>query len=213
MNHQANLPVSDPSRSEPGKGLSTNTGMNQGANLPTPSSHATSEQQERRHHGSSKKELHKCISSAITMLAALLPINHGAEVASLFVTDRVTMLAFIVALLVYFGSYAAKILQAHDNPDLAEVMDKISLLSGTFALNLELLITVPALGWFAIFVWSICLAIVVSKSYHQSAVEVRRLYQSGAEEFAHASDKLKELFRNIIGHLTKDAELQNGLPV
>ncbi|CAL8141032.1 unnamed protein product [Prunus armeniaca] len=174
---------------------------------------STSEEQERRHHGSSTKELHKCICFAITMLAVLLPIKRGAEVASLFVTDRVTMLAFIVALLVYFGSYAAKILQAHDNPDLAEVMVKISLLSGTFALNLELLITVPAFGWFAIFVWSICLAIAVSKSYHQSAVVMRRLYRSGAEELAHASDKLKDLFRNIIGHLTKDAEQQNGLPV
>ncbi|PQM40495.1 hypothetical protein Pyn_15170 [Prunus yedoensis var. nudiflora] len=194
-------------------GLSTNTGMNQGANLPTPSSHATSEEQERRHHGSSTKELHKCISLAITMLAVLLPIKHGAGVASLFVTDRVTMLAFIVALLVYFCSLAAKILQDHDNPDLAEVMDKISLLSGNFALSLELLITVPALGWLAIFVWSICLAIAVSKSYHQSAVVVRRLYQSGAEELAHASEKLKDPFRNIIRYLIEDAEPQNGLPV
>lgn len=133
------------------------------------------------------------------MLAVLLPIKHGAEVASLFVTDRVTMLALIVALLVYFGSLAAKILQAHDNPDLAEVMDKISLLSGTFALNLELLITFPSFGWFTIFVWSIFLAIAISKSYHRSAVVVRRLYQSGAEELSHASEKLKELFRNTIG--------------
>ncbi|PQQ14765.1 hypothetical protein Pyn_28033 [Prunus yedoensis var. nudiflora] len=178
--------------------------MNQGANLPTPSSHATSEEQERRHYGSSTEELHKCISSAITTLALLLPIKQGAEVASLFVTDRIPMLMFVVALLVYFGSLAAKILQAHDNPDLASVMDKISLLSGTFALNLELLITVPAFGWFAIFVWSICLATAVSKSYHEIADVVRRLYESGAEELAHASDKLKDLFRNIIGHL-KDA--------
>ncbi|KAI5340880.1 hypothetical protein L3X38_020154 [Prunus dulcis] len=112
--------------------------------------------------------------------------------------------------MVYFSSLAVKILlQARDhNPDLAEFMDKISLSSGTLSLNLELLVIVPAFGCFAIVVWSLCFVIAVIKSYHESAVVLKRLYRCAVEELVHAFDKLKELFQ-----LTRrEAEQQSGLP-
>ncbi|CAL8140994.1 unnamed protein product [Prunus armeniaca] len=148
---------------------------------------------------SSTKALHKCISTLITTLAVLLPLKHRTA----------SLMAFVVALMVYFGSLAVKILlQAHDhNQDLAEFMDKISLSSGTLALNLELLVIVPAFGCFAIVVWSLCFVIAVIKSYHESAVVLKRLYRCAVEELVHAFDKLKELF-----HLTREAEQQSGLP-
>lgn len=129
----------------------------------------------------------------------LLPLKHRTA----------SLVAFVVALMVYFGSLAVKILlQAHDhNPDLAEFMDKVSLSSGTLALNLELLVIVPAFGCFAIVVWSLCFVIAVIKSYHESAVVLKRLYRCAVEELVHAFDKLKELF-----HLTREAEQQSGLP-
>lgn len=139
------------------------------------------------------------------MLAVFVPLKHAAGVASLL---------FIAALLVYFGSLAIKIVlqaQAYEDhyiPDLAEFMDKISLSSGTLALSLELLIIVPAFGWFAIVVWSLCFVIAVIKSYHQSAVVLKRLCQCAVDELLHAFDKFKELF-----HSTEEAEQQTALPI
>lgn len=66
--------------------------------------------------------------------------------------------------------------------------NKISLVSGTFAFNLESQNTAPAFGLFAFFVWTIKV---------QLSWLVRRLYQSTAEELVHAADNLKEMFMNI----------------
>ncbi|CAN6571937.1 unnamed protein product [Malus baccata var. baccata] len=110
----------------------------------------------------------------------------GAAV-SLFFTEYVTVVA----------SLAVEILQARENTDLSEFMDKISLSSGTLAITLELLIMVPALGWFTITAWSICLVIAVTKSYREIAVVLKRLYQRALEHLLQVFDKLKELFMNI----------------
>ncbi|TQD79762.1 hypothetical protein C1H46_034686 [Malus baccata] len=93
------------------------------------------------------------------------------------------VVAFIVAVLVFIGSLAVKILQARENPDLSEFMDKISLSSGTLAVTLELLIMVPALGWFAFASMEhYCNVISVTKSYHEIAVVLKRLYQRELEQ-------------------------------
>ncbi|RXH69256.1 hypothetical protein DVH24_037040 [Malus domestica] len=176
--------------------------MNQAAgagNLPvtlsstTPSSsshHATSEAQE-HYRQSYSKELHECIISAITTLAVLLQRRHGAgATVSLFSTEYVKVVAFIVAFLVYIGSLAVKILQARENPDLSEFMYKISLSFGTLAVTLELLIMVPALGWQHG-------AFAFNKFYHETVVVLKRLYQQALEQILRMFDKLKELFMNI----------------
>ncbi|RXH69249.1 hypothetical protein DVH24_037033 [Malus domestica] len=91
-------------------------------------------------------------TSVLSLPSPRLPgfSNLGTEelLQSLFSTVYVTVDVFTVAVLVFIGSLAVKILQARENPDLSEFMDKISLSSGTLAVTLELLIMVPALGWF-----------------------------------------------------------------
>ncbi|KAM1273663.1 hypothetical protein TB2_023327 [Malus domestica] len=56
---------------------------------------------------------------------------------------------------------------------------------------------VPALVWFTITAWSICLVIAVTKSYREIAVVLKRLYQRALEHLLQVFDKLKELFMNI----------------
>ncbi|KAM1715992.1 hypothetical protein ACFX11_024000 [Malus domestica] len=119
-------------------------------------------------------------------------------------TEYDTLVALIVDIVVYIGSWALAVKIAPENPDLSEFMDKISLLSGTLAITLELLIIVPPLGWFAIAVWIICLVIAVTKfviavtkSYHEIAHVLKSLYQTALEQLRQLFNKLKEVFMNI----------------
>ncbi|XP_048437713.1 pentatricopeptide repeat-containing protein At1g71460, chloroplastic-like [Pyrus x bretschneideri] len=57
-----------------------------------------------------------------------------------------------------------KILQASQNSDLYGLMNRISLLCGTFALILQTFILVPAFGWFALACWAICFVATVSRN-------------------------------------------------
>ncbi|CAN6708493.1 unnamed protein product [Malus baccata var. baccata] len=215
-----------------------------GGNLPvtvsssTPSSSSSSHQNTsegwQHYRQSSSKALHKYIIPAITILAVFVQLRNGVGAAvSLFFTEYVTVVAFIVAFLVYISSLAVEILQARENTDLSEFMDKISLSSGTLAITLELLIMVPALGWFTITAWSICLVIAVTKPYREIAVVLKRLYQRALEHLLQVFDKLKELFmsigasaslsnafnrlkepfviRNVDNQLAMESDQQNGL--
>nr|XP_028953681.1 uncharacterized protein LOC108171793 [Malus domestica] len=168
-----------------------NTMIQAGGNLPvtvsssTPSSSSSSHQNTsegwQHYRQSSSKALHKYIIPAITILAVFVQLRNGVGAAvSLFFMEYVTVVAFIVAFLVYISSLAVEILQARENTDLSEFMDKISP-SGTLAITLELLIMVPALGWFTISAWSICLVIAVTKSYREIVVVLKRLYQRALE--------------------------------
>ncbi|KAM1058898.1 hypothetical protein ACFX2B_023487 [Malus domestica] len=170
----------------------------------TPSSlssrHATSEAGEHDRQSSSSKALHKRIIFAIPTLAGFIQLRYGAGAAEYLLSTEYDMLvALIVAIVVYISSWAlaVKIFPARENPDLSEFMDKISLSSGTLAITLELLIIVPALGWFAIAAWSICLVIAVTNSYHEIADVLKSLYQRAREQLLQVFDKLKELFMNI----------------
>ncbi|RXH69269.1 hypothetical protein DVH24_037053 [Malus domestica] len=112
-------------------------------------------------------------------------------------TEYNTLVALIVDIVVYIGSWALAVKIAPENPDLSEFMDKISLSSGTLAITLELLIIFPPLGWFAIAVWIICLVIAVTKSYHEIAHVLKSLYQRALEQLRQLFNKLKEVFMNI----------------
>ncbi|KAM2416712.1 hypothetical protein ACFX1W_023641 [Malus domestica] len=169
----------------------------------TPSSlssrHATSEAGEHDRQSSSKA-LHKRIIFAIPTLAGFIQLRYGAGAAEYLLSTEYDMLvALIVAIVVYISSWAlsVKIFPARENPNLSDFMDKISLWSGTLAITLELLIIVPALGWFAMAAWSICLVIAVTKSYHEIADVLKSLYQRAREQLLQVFDKLKELFMNI----------------
>ncbi|KAB2610338.1 hypothetical protein D8674_018370 [Pyrus ussuriensis x Pyrus communis] len=165
----------------------------------SPSHHPTSTAGE-HYRQSSSKALHKRIIFAIPTLAGFIQLRYGAGAAVyLLSTEYDTLLALIVAIVVYISSWAlaVKIFSARENPDLSEFMDNISLSSGTLAITLELLIIVPALGWFTIAVWSICLVIAVTKSYHEIADVLKCSYQRALEQLLQVFDKLKELFMNI----------------
>ncbi|KAM1076177.1 hypothetical protein ACFX19_024139 [Malus domestica] len=165
----------------------------------SPSHHPTSEAGE-HYRQSSSKALHKRIIFAIPTLAGFIQLRYGAGAAVyLWSTEYGTLVALIVAIVVYISSWAlaVKIFPARENPDLSEFMDKISLSSGTLAITLELLIIVPALGWFAMAAWSICLVIAVTKSYHEIADVLKSLYQTALEQLLQVFKKLKELFMNI----------------
>ncbi|XP_050136721.1 uncharacterized protein LOC126612365 [Malus sylvestris] len=142
----------------------------------TPSSlssrHANTSEAGEHDRQSSSRALHKRIIFAVPTLAGFIQLRYGAGAAEYLLSTEYDMLvALIVAIVVYISSWAlaVKIFPARENPDLSEFMDKISLWSGTLAITLELLIIVPALGWFAMAAWSICLVIAVTKSYHEIA--------------------------------------------
>ncbi|KAB2610321.1 hypothetical protein D8674_018353 [Pyrus ussuriensis x Pyrus communis] len=91
--------------------------------------------------------LHTYICSLITMLGGFLRLKQGVRNESLFDTDYPTMVSLIIALITYVGSLiGSRILhvQACPNSDLAEsIIYKISLLFGSLALILEVVILVP----------------------------------------------------------------------
>ncbi|TQD82601.1 hypothetical protein C1H46_031799 [Malus baccata] len=154
-----------------------------------------------RYRQSSSKTLHKCIIFAIPTLAGFIQLMDGAGAAVyLLSTEYNTLVALIVDIVVYIGSWALAVRIAPENPDLSEFMDKISLSSGTLAITVELLIIFPPLGWFAIAVWIICLVIAVTKSYHEIADVLKSLYQRALEHLRQpngASARAKEFFMNI----------------
>ncbi|RXH69268.1 hypothetical protein DVH24_037052 [Malus domestica] len=151
-----------------------------------------------RYRQSFSKTLHKCIIFAIPTLAGFIQLMDGAGAAVyLLSTEYDTLVALIVDIVVYIGSWALAVKIAPENPELSEFMDKISLLSGTLAITLELLIILQPLGWFAIAVWIICLVIAVTKSYHEIADVLKSLYQRALEQLRQLFNKLKEVFMNI----------------
>ncbi|CAL9014357.1 unnamed protein product, partial [Prunus brigantina] len=180
MNHQASLPVSDPPRSEPiSKERST-------------------------------KAVHKYIFFLISMLGVLLQLKQGARMTSLFDTNYATIVILIVALTLYGGSLIGStyIHQARLNSDLEKFMTKISLLFGTLALVLELVILVPNLGLAALLLWIVCFISFVAL---YTWLYVKILYKFAFAGVVYGFKKLKEYVNMIIAHFTVEAEEQSGL--
>nr|XP_008350619.1 uncharacterized protein LOC103413971 isoform X2 [Malus domestica] len=59
----------------------------------------------------------------------------------------------------------ANILQASNNTNIYELMNNISLLCGTLALVLLVLLLVPAFGWFTLACWALYFVIIATKSF------------------------------------------------
>ncbi|KAL6143533.1 hypothetical protein ACLB2K_054228 [Fragaria x ananassa] len=114
--------------------------------------------------------LHKCIFFLITILGLCLQLKFTT--ASPFVLDyrnTVLMRLFIIDISAYCGSFGVMIIQTnHSNTDFVEFMNNISLLLGTLASVLELLILFPPFGWVTLFFWSICFVTLAIKSYQYS---------------------------------------------
>ncbi|RXH89506.1 hypothetical protein DVH24_031863 [Malus domestica] len=91
---------------------------------------------------------HKCIFHLLNILGVLLQVKHATgNLPSPFVTDHNTVVMLIAVLLTYVGTLkTANILQASNNTNIYELMNNISLLCGTLALVLLVLLLVPAFG-------------------------------------------------------------------
>ncbi|TQD73719.1 hypothetical protein C1H46_040743 [Malus baccata] len=149
--------------------------------------------------------VHKCIFSLFAMLGTLLQVKQATgNLPSPFVTDHNTVVMLIVDLFAYMGVLAtAKILQASNDPDIYGLMNNISLLFGTLALVLLVLLLVPDFGWFTLACWALYFVIIATKSYQP----LRRLYTAAV---GYVRDKMEELMMRLEG--TEEHQNQNGMP-
>ncbi|RXH69273.1 hypothetical protein DVH24_037057 [Malus domestica] len=151
----------------------------------------------------STKVLHKYICSLITMMGVFIQLKQGARNESLFDTNYSTMVSLIVAILAYGGSLIGS---RGPNSCLAEsIINKISLLFGTLALILEVVILVPGLGLATLFFWVVWFVSVVAE-YACEYLEV--LYKSAIASAVHTFGKLKEHLKMIIRRFTTEPEEQ-----
>ncbi|CAN6708507.1 unnamed protein product [Malus baccata var. baccata] len=154
-------------------------------------------------------KVHKYICSLIAMLGGFLPLKQGAKNESLFDTDYAAMMSLIVALIAYGGLLiASRILhvQAHPNSDLVESMiNKISLLFGTLALILEVVILVPGLGKVAGFFWVGWFVKVVAEYVSEY---LKTLYESAVALVVHTFGKLQDYVNMIIRRFATEPEEQ-----
>ncbi|RXH89613.1 hypothetical protein DVH24_031970 [Malus domestica] len=155
--------------------------------------------------------LHKCIFFLLTMLGVLLQVKCAALQASPFDTNYVIFLILIADLFVYAGTLAiVKILQASHNSDMYELMNKISLLCGTFSLILLTFLLVPDFGWFALACWAICFVTTMVKSYPT----LKRLCTSttnATDMLCYIIRNLKELNMRLNGIEESQSQNQNGI--
>ncbi|XP_070661490.1 uncharacterized protein [Malus domestica] len=86
----------------------------------------------------------------------------------------------------------ANILQASNNTNIYELMNNTSLLCGTLALVLLVLLLVPAFGWFTLACWALYFLIIGTKSY-------QTLRTLCADAVPYVRDKMKELMRRLNG--------------
>ncbi|KAB2628601.1 hypothetical protein D8674_033396 [Pyrus ussuriensis x Pyrus communis] len=153
---------------------------------------------------------HKCIFFLLTMLGVLLQVKCSNSYVSPFDTDYVIVLMLIADLFAYAGTLAiVKILQASHNSDLYELMNRISLLCGTFASILLTFILVPNFGWFALACWVICFVTTMVNSYPT----LKRLCTSAtnATDMLHYGLRYKESRQGRL-HWLEAVSLCNGEP-
>ncbi|KAM5581299.1 hypothetical protein ABKV19_010495, partial [Rosa sericea] len=94
--------------------------------------------------------LHQYILSFMAILGLLLEVKQAARSKSPFVIDHLTMLTFIVVLFICIWSLATVKIVRPPILDLAKFMNNISLLFGSLASILLLLILAQAFGWFTL---------------------------------------------------------------
>ncbi|RXH69270.1 hypothetical protein DVH24_037054 [Malus domestica] len=130
--------------------------------------------------------LHKYISSLITMLGIFIQLKQGVKNESLFDTNYPTMVG--------------------PNSCLAEsIINKISLLFGTLALILEVVILVPGLGLAALFFWVVWFVSVVAE---YTCKYLEALYKSAVASVVRTFDKLKEHLNMITRRFATEPEEQ-----
>ena len=129
--------------------------------------------------------LHQYNFTLIGTLVILLQVKYAAGTPTPFDTDLVTMLMFIAVFLIYICSLATVKTCDFRPQNLSEFMDNISLLFGSLASILLLLILVRAFGFFTLSLWIVYFLrdFVTKKSYRNAVV--------------YFWDKVKELFKGL----------------
>ncbi|XP_050102639.1 uncharacterized protein LOC126582543 [Malus sylvestris] len=147
---------------------------------------------------------HQLIFQFINILGVLLQVKHATgDLPSPFVTDHNTIMMLIADLLTYAGTLeTAKILQDSSNTNGYKWINNISLLCGTFAVILLVLLLDRDLGWFAFACWVASIGIIVTMSY-----ETPRRLCTGAVDYVR--EKMKELMRRLKG--TEEPENQDRM--
>ncbi|KAK9927810.1 hypothetical protein M0R45_024976 [Rubus argutus] len=143
--------------------------------------------------------LHQYNFTLIATQGILLQVKQAAGSPSPFDTDFVTMLMFIAVFLIYICSLATVKTFFSRIQDLSsEFMDNISLLFGSLASILLLLILVPAFGFFTLSLWIVYFLIdfVTKKSYRNAL----GYFWDKVKAKGH---KVKELFK---GRVQNEAE-------
>ncbi|KAH1045401.1 hypothetical protein J1N35_036185 [Gossypium stocksii] len=98
--------------------------------------------------------IHATLPFLATVLVALLQVKYqSTKKAAPFQTYPAIMYIFVIAMLVYAA--AATIKTSNDNSSIHRiVVTKISLLSGSLATVVLLLVIVPPIGWFILLIWT-----------------------------------------------------------
>ncbi|KAM0958356.1 hypothetical protein ACFX2C_023658 [Malus domestica] len=148
------------------------------------------------------------------MLGGFLQLKQGARNESLFNTDYPAMVFLIVTLIAYIGSligYRILHVQACPNSDLAEsFINKISLLLGTLALILEVVILVPGLGLVTGFFW---VGWFVKVVVEYACEYLKTLYENAVASVARTFGKLKDYLNMIVRRFaTEPKEQTDELP-
>ncbi|TYI08260.1 hypothetical protein ES332_A10G287100v1 [Gossypium tomentosum] len=98
--------------------------------------------------------IHASLGFLISVLLALIPVNYqSTNMAVPFDTHPAIMFIFIAVILVYAAAAAVK--TSNDNSSIHRIIvTKISLLSGSLATVILLLVIVPPIGWFVLLIWT-----------------------------------------------------------
>ncbi|XVF24128.1 hypothetical protein REPUB_Repub13aG0100600 [Reevesia pubescens] len=127
---------------------------------------------------------------------------HSMNIVAPFETHSAVMSMFVIATVVYAVAWAIEAQLETDNNSYHKVIVRnISLLSGSLATVLLVLVIVPALGWFILLVWILYLV----KLIYDACQKLHQLYQA----ISSASDVFNKVLRRG-GHQIQG---RTGLPV
>ncbi|KAB2010944.1 hypothetical protein ERO13_D10G235408v2 [Gossypium hirsutum] len=109
---------------------------------------------EQSNRGSANNNLHASLVFAIGLLLALMPLKYPQKTLE---THSATVSIFITLILVYAAAWETEHhLQTNNSNSSIHriIVTKISLFTGSLATVVLVLLIVPAIGWFILFVWT-----------------------------------------------------------
>ncbi|TYI08255.1 hypothetical protein ES332_A10G286600v1 [Gossypium tomentosum] len=143
---------------------------------------------------------HAGLAFAVGVFLALMPVKYQSMAP--FETYNALMLMVIIVTLVYAAAWQIEYhLQSSNNNSSIHriIVTKISLLSGSLAAVVLVLVIVPAIGWFVLLVWTLFLM----KQIYEACQMLHRLYQS--------ISLVSYVFNEVVGPRGHLSQGRNGL--